>query len=66
MVLRKTSEPPKRHNNNFAHNESLQIKSCGKSAPSSHVEDLYDSSCQKEDHFLLGKVDSKAGKSTVL
>lgn len=55
-VLRKTSELPRRNNNNFAHNESLQIKSCGKSAPSSHTENLYTSSWKKEDHFLLGKV----------
>lgn len=65
MVLRKTSEPQKRNNNNFAHNESSQIKFCGKSAPSSHIENLYASSWKKEDHFLLGKVDSRPGKSAV-
>lgn len=64
MVRRKTSEPPKRNNNNFAHNESLQIKASGESAPFSHIENLDTSS--RKDHFLPGKVDRRPEESALL
>lgn len=69
MALRKTSEPPKRNSDHFAHNESLQRKSWAKSTESSHL-NLYTSSWKKEDSFCfvlfsLGKVDSRSGKSSV-
>ena len=62
MVLRKTSEPPKRNNNNFAHNESLQIKACGESAPFSHIENLYTSSWKKRIIFYQEKQIVDLGK----